>query len=209
MSNKFYSPFLIVFASLLFNACGENSQLNEALPTGEWAGYEFLAIRGTDIQRVGKKNEFGQATEEGFVLNGSKTGVWLTFHPEGRIKTIDNYINGSIEGASIELDKRGQMIHKAFYYEGELHGLETTYKFGRAQESIPYNHGVIDGTVVRYYNNGKIMEQIDFKGGLQHGYYHHYNTNEKLDMKYEYENGEKISGGMVDPNRFDSLNVTK
>ena len=199
MNNKYYIPFILLFASLLFTSCGEKSHSNEALSGEEWSDFEFVIVSGTDFQRAGKKNEFGQATEEGFVLNGNKTGIWLTFHPEGRIKTIVNYIEGSLEGASIELDKRGQMVHKAFYYEGQLHGQETTYKFGRPQESIPYNHGIIDGMVIRYYTNGKVMEQIDFRGGVQHGFYNHYNSNEKLDMRYEYQDGEKISGGMVDP----------
>ena len=100
------------------------------------------------------------------------------------------------------------MVKKVFYCDDEFDGPNVTFKFGRPQEIIPYRKGKIDGKVIRYYNNGRVMEEIQFKNGLQHGFYNHYNSDQKLDMQYEYNNGEKISGGMVDPNRFDSLNVT-
>ena len=53
------------------------------------------------------------------------------------------------------------------------------------------------GKVIKYYSNGKVREEIDYQEGLQHGKYNHYNEDQKLDMQYEYKDGEKVSGGMV------------
>jgi len=207
MNHKLYIPILFVLAIFL-TACSNEKQ-NPVMTEGDWEGFEMSTVMGSDLEHAVKKNHLDGMEEEGFLNNGIKTGTWLTYHPiDDRIKTIDNYINGHIEGLSLELDKRGQVIKKMFYKDGEFDGPHTTYKFGRPQETIPYSMGQVDGRVIRYYNNGRVMEEIEFKDGVQHGYYHHYNADEKLDMRYEYKNGEKISGGMVDPNKADSLNIT-
>ncbi len=208
MQYKYYTPILLILA-IFIASCEGGSNQAEAFDTGDWEGFEMSDVTGSDLQRAVKKNYLSQTEEEGFVLNGVKTGTWITYHPiDARIKTIENFVNGRVEGLSLELDKRGQVIQKAFYNDGEFDGANTTYKFGRPQETIPYHMGQVDGKVIRYYNNGRVMEEIEFKGGMQHGFYNHYNADQKLDMQYEYKNGEKISGGMVDPNRYDSLGVT-
>ncbi len=143
--------------------------------------------------------ENGVKRQEGFVLNGGKTGTWLTYHTDGRIKTVESYANNQLDGVQLELDQRGQVVKRAFYQAGLLHGASSTYKFGRPQEIIPYNMSIVDGTVKRYYVNGKLMEEIQFKNGKQDGYYRHYNEQEQMDLEYVYKNGEKVSGGMVDP----------
>jgi antitoxin component YwqK of YwqJK toxin-antitoxin module len=204
MQYKIYIPCLILLASIFLAACGNNNTQNQENSAGDWAGFEMSAVTGSDFQHAVKKDETDRITEEGFVLNGKKNGTWITFLPEGGIKTIENYIDGRVEGISLVLDKRSQVIKKTFYMDGQFHGPNTTYKFGRPQETIPYKHGNVDGKVIRYYNNGRVMEEIDFKDGLQHGLYLHYNTDETLDMRYEYKNGKKISGGMVKPDQDDS-----
>ena len=135
----------------------------------------------------------------------------MTYHPprnsnvrgESRIQNLETYQGGKLEGVALEFDRRGQIIKKAYYRNGELHGAYVTYKFGRPLEIIPYDNGVIDGKVVKYYQGGKVREEIEYKDGLQHGMYNHYNENQKLDMQYEYKNGEKISGGIIESNEED------
>ena len=209
MKYKFYSPILVVLG-ILIASCGGNTNQDKAFIASDWEGFEMSDVAGSDLQHATKQNYLNEIEEEGFVLNGIKTGAWVTYHlVDGRIKTIENFVNGRVEGLSLELDKRGQVIKRTFYNDGEFDGPNTTYKFGRPQEKIPYSMGQVNGKVIRYYNNGRVMEEIEFKDGVQHGYYNHYNADQKLDMQYQYENGVKISGGMVDPNRYDSLQVKK
>jgi len=200
MKYKPVATFLILAATLFIASCGNNPP-NKTSATGDWEGFEMSPVKGSENQHAIKKNDDGGTAEEGFALNGNKNGTWITYHLEGRIKSVENFIDGRVEGLSLELDKRGQIIKKVYYVDGQFHGPNTTYKFGRPQETIPYNHGNVHGMVVRYYNNGRVMEEIDFVDGVQHGYYNHYNADEKLDMRYEYSKGEKVSGGMVDPDQ--------
>lgn len=190
---------------LIFAACGEKSTTSPA-GTQDWSGYEVSDISGLAEQRVRMVDDIGLLLEEGFILKGQKSGTWITYHNERgsslggerKIKTIENYFNGQVEGITLEFDKRGQIIKKEFYSNGQFDGPNVTYKFGRPLEYVPYTAGKIDGKVVKYYTSGKVREEINYKNGLQHGTYNHYNESQKLDMQYEYENGKKVSGGMVE-----------
>ena len=181
---------------IIAQGCGE-TKAPVVEGTGDLTGYELTAISGSDLSRA-VKNENGAKAESGFVSNGLKQGTWLTYYQDGRVKTIDSYVDNKLEGVRIQLDQRSQVTTQEFYSNGNYHGEKTTYKFGRPQEIIPYSNGIIDGKVRRYYVNGKMMEEIEYKNGKQDGIYHHYNEQEQLDLKYEYKNGEKVSGGMVE-----------
>lgn len=200
VSRYFRVVFLSVF-SMCIVACGSNKNAEPSDGAGDWEGFEMTPVSGQAHTLARKINSVGDITEDGYVLDGKKNGMWLTYHPEGRIKTIENFIDGDVEGLALKFDKRGQISEKAFYANGKFNGEHTTYKFGRPLETIPYNHGEINGRVIRYYINGRMKEEIDFVNGVQHGYYNHYNADEKIDMRYEYSNGEKVSGGMVDPEK--------
>ena len=192
----FYLAGVFALASTLF-AC--NNSNTPSVGTGDFSGFELTAVEGTELSRA-VLNENGVKMEEGFVANGMKQGTWMTFFGDGRIKTLGSYVNDNLDGVHLEFDQRGQIVKRSFHADGQLHGESSTYKFGRPQEIIPYQSGTVSGTVRRFYVNGKIMEEIQFKNGKQDGYYHHYNEQEQMDLKYEYKNGEKVSGGMVDVN---------
>ena len=59
--------------------------------------------------------------------------------------------------------------------------------------------GKIDGLYREYHtSNGKLQKEIAYKDGVQHGMFRQYNDEEKLIMEYEYNEGEKVSGGVVE-----------
>lgn len=183
--------------SILIISCGEKAPSPQP-GSGDLEGYEITPIKDSEMSRA-LLMEGGVTKQDGFIVNGKKSGTWLTYHSDGRIKMVESYVNDKLDGVQLELDQRGQVIKRAFYKTGVLNGPSSTYKFGRPQETIPYTMGAVDGTVRRYYVNGKKMEEIQFKGGTQDGFYRHFNEQEQMDLEYIYKNGEKVSGGMVDP----------
>ena len=202
---------LSVFSALIFLlgtfACSDSGQA-PAVGAGDWSGFELADVTGSDLQQARKLDGQGMPDEEGYLLNGVKQGIWITYHPlrtqdrgERAIKTIENYINGRVEGISLEFDQRGQITKKAFLKDDQYHGLFVNYKFGRPQDITPYKNGKLHGKAIKYYPSGKIREEIEYQDGMQHGFYNHYNEQSELDMRYEYRNGEKVSGGMVEPDQ--------
>ena len=82
----------------------------------------------------------------------------------------------------------------------EYDGLAMTYKFSRPVTEANYNMGQLDG-ISRTYNelNGKLQTETEYKDGKQHGMHKVYNEEGQVVMEYVYENGEKVSGGIVEP----------
>ena len=48
---------------------------------------------------------------------------------------------------------------------------------------------------------GRLQKEINYKMGVQDGYFRYYNESGQINMEYLYKDGEKISGGIVDPPR--------
>ena len=56
---------------------------------------------------------------DGVVISG-KTGEILSYHKNGKLRTIENYKNGKRHGEFIRYDKNGQTISQCTYKDGTL-----------------------------------------------------------------------------------------
>lgn len=162
------------------------------------SGYDTEKISGTNAMIVSKKNNEGVLTEQGMVANGYKNGTWLTFNPDGRIRTLQSFVDGKQNGISLTFSSRGQIEKKENILNSKLHGEVTSYKFGSPIKSFTYKNGVFDGPFVEYSDRGKMQKKGSFKDGKQHGTLQFFGDEEKLTMEYEYDMGEKVSGGMIE-----------
>lgn len=167
--------------------------------TGDLTGFELSAIPGSAIQYAVRKDAAGQIVFEGYVLNNKRTGQWIEYNVEGEMVTLENYIEGLREGVSLKFSSRGQIEQKSRYSQGQLHGGWTQYKFGKTIEERNYNMGKLDG-VVRMYDdrNWTLKQEVAYKDGKQHGHFRYYDEKGNVTLEYEYKNGEKVSGGIVE-----------
>ena len=184
--------------SLLLYGCGGSGGSSTPVPA-DLAGFTMSDFSGTSVSRATRVDGGGKVVEEGDVINGTKSGTWVSYYPEdGRVKSVTTYVNGLKNGIHMELNNRGQIELQCGYKDDQLHGPWGKYKFGsRPEKLIDYNMGKIDGAYREYHSNGKIQKEIFYKNGVQHGTFKQYNDEEKLIMEYEYKNGEKVSGGIV------------
>lgn len=182
-------------------ACQSGSQgLQEAsLPSME--GYELEPIPGTELVRATKKDADGQLLETGFLQNNKMQGTWLYYEHTTKDfpKRVINYQQGVAQGLYLEMTERGQIDLQAFYENNELHGLWGIYKFGRPVKTANYKHGILDGVYREYaLTNGKLQKEIYYKDGKEDGPYRYFNEDGEIMVEYEFRNGEKVSGGVVD-----------
>lgn len=191
------SSLLIII--LLWNGCKQSAtEAPTVAGTGDFTGYDMQEIPGSAIQRAVMKSANDQISEEGYVLDNKKTGQWIKYNPDGQIATIENYVNGNLHGPYLKFANRGQIEQRMAYQEGMLHGYWYQFKFGNKIEERQYKLGKLDGTV-RMYNdkNWKLRQESEYKDGVQHGIYRYYDDDGNVTLEYEYKNGEKIRGGMV------------
>ena len=160
---------------------------------------------GSGVTRAYKKDGAGNLVEQGFLTNGVKNGVWMNYYDgdeAGKIKKLCSYSNGVLNGPCYEFNNRGQIETEYNYLENEYDGIAASYKFGRPNIKQSYANGMKDGPEYKYFESGssagKLQQETNFKEGKQHGKMVWYKEDGSITMQYEYKNGEKVSGGMVD-----------
>lgn len=185
---------IIILALNVLWACGGTS----SGPTYDLKGFQTESVGGgATFARYADQANYPLSS--GHVINGVRNGAWTTYHPESaKPKTITNYINGVKNGDEIQFNERGYITSITGYKNDVLHGLSGTYKNGRTVNETTYADGQMNGPFRIYdENNGKIQRSGNMKGGKQHGELLYYKPDGTISMRYEYNNGEKVSGGIV------------
>lgn len=162
-------------------------------------GYQLESIAGSDFLRASRYANDTTLLEEGQVLNGLRQGTWLTYYPSGRIQLLSSYRDDQLNGVVLRFDERGQITEKTYYKNDLYHGPRVTYRFGRPQQEMNYVENLLDGIKNVYQANGKLQQEIEYRMGKQDGIYRYYDDNGNVTLDYVYKDGEKVSGGIVEP----------
>ncbi|NNE26293.1 MAG: hypothetical protein HKN09_05580 [Saprospiraceae bacterium] len=156
---------------------------------------------GGGVTKAIKRNASGDVVEEGYLSGNVRNGVWLTFHEgehAGKVKSIASYSNGILSGPYYELSNRGQIDREVNYANNQYNGRYAVYKFGRIQQESHYKDNQLDGVYREFSSRGDLQKEINYKNGKQHGKMRYYNEEGQVTVEYDYKNGEKVSGGMVE-----------
>lgn len=185
---------LLLILSIAVLAACSNTNSNSGVAPAVLEGYEVIDIPNTTIKRVNQKSADGNIIEEGQILNGNKTGTWVTYYPDKPYpKTIMTYTNGMANGPYFEFNNRGQLELKAFYKSNKLDGYWGQYSFGRVAKEATYKDGELDGAYREYKaTSGKVQKEISYKEGKMHGKYYYFDEEGNVSLEYLYQDGERI-----------------
>lgn len=198
---------LLSLVIMLF-ACGTKS--NTAGTSEEPAvvssdGYQLEPVEGTDLMKAEKYDPDGKLLEKGFFLNNLPEGTWYYYeHVRSNEfpKRVANYHQGVLNGPYLELTENGTISLQAYYLNNELTGHWGTYKFGRPLKTADYQNGILNGAYKEFSpTTGKLTKEISYKDGKEDGPYRFYNDSGEVTVEYTYENGEKVSGGIIESDR--------
>ena len=183
---------LISLISSLLVAC--QPQAPTPLAT-DLEGFEIIDIPGNSIQRAVKYHVDSTIQEEGHLLNGLKTGTWITYEPGNPLpQKLITYAGGLANGPYFEFNARGQIEVSANYLNNKLDGPWAQYKFGRPTIESNYKNGELDGVYHEYANStGQILKEISYKRGKMHGRFIYYDNDGNITLDYMYKDGEKVS----------------
>ena len=187
---------------LLLSSCGGGGNSTPAIGASiDLSGFEIQDVPGTTSQKAVKRTPAGVLLEEGILEGGKRNGMWVTYHASNEIpKTIVNYVNDVSSGVYYSFNERGQLEEMRGYLNNELDGKWGKYKFGRTTEEAMYKNGKYHGVYKSYFSNSDLVQkEFNYKNGELHGSYKFYNEDGKVTLEYEYDNGEKLSGGIVEP----------
>lgn len=198
---------ILPFVLLLFcfgcenNSSGSGTEPATAIST---AGYQLEPLEGSDLVLATKYSEEGELLEKGFFKDNLPEGTWFyyDYRTKANPKRVVSYIQGVANGPYMEMSELGQIELHAYYKNNKLDGPWAVYKFGRAVKKAEYKNGLLDGVYQEFTNStGKLMKEIHYVEGVENGPYRFFNDHGDLTMEYQYENGEKVSGGIIDTDR--------
>ncbi|MEO0734341.1 MAG: hypothetical protein AAFZ52_16005 [Bacteroidota bacterium] len=192
-----YLLFFVLSICLL--TCQDAATVATEKATLDEKEFELTALPGSDTQRAERKDQLGNVAEAGFVRNGLKQGTWTTYTDGAVPATIISYIDGMLSGPYIKMDAQGRYELLANYQANVLHGPWIKYRIGRPEQTATYVDGKLEGALATFdYRNNKIKQEVLYKNGVQHGPMRFFNEEGKVTLEYMYQNGEKVSGGIVE-----------
>jgi len=114
------------------------------------SGYTTTDLAGSGV-KAQKFTQDGTLSEEGYLAGGKMNGVWLTYHPDGKMKSLTTYVDNLKTGPHLEFNTRGQIELKANFNGGEFHGPYGKYKSGRALTESTYVNGKLHGDYKEFF----------------------------------------------------------
>ena len=134
-------------------------------------GIEMIGSQDSNEKKTGRWMHFysnGRIKSAGNYLNGKKTGEWTVFYEVGGFEYIENYTDG---------EKNGD--YKIYYKNHQLEGIGS-YLNDKKTGNWKYYHRI----------NGRTESKGNFLDAKKTGEWRYYNTNEKLDAIANYSQGE-------------------
>lgn len=191
--------FLLMVTLLGLSACGQDNKTTASEATTSVAapkldGYELMPIPGLNAQQAIKRNAAGKVLEIGNVEGGQRQGSWTTYSPTGYAPIkVENYLNGQLHGAYLEMDNVGRLIKSANYQLNQLHGPYAELRASIPQVTANYTEGKLDGTYrLHTLQNGKVNRTMEYKNGELEGPMRWYNDAGELMQEKFYRQGELI-----------------
>ncbi|NGX39176.1 MAG: hypothetical protein KR126chlam1_00498 [Chlamydiae bacterium] len=145
-------------------------------------------------------------------VNGRANGRYLEWHENGTLKIEAHVIEGLadlginaqkswlFDKESLVWDERGHLEAEFLYELGSLNN-QAKYYFpsGKIKKTIPYFHGVIEGTLFTYDEEGEVLEEIFYKQGVKEGAATGYWVSRSPKYQEQYREGLLINASYFDP----------
>lgn len=138
------------------------------------------------------KEKLDMYTYYGSYRNDKREGIWIGYHPNGIISTIDEYKDGKKNGCSIGIDVAGFYFRRDSYTNDTLDGVSIAYtntNGPKVHSEIGYKMGKLNGLKKVFYPEGLLQEEGYFINNLRTGKSKWYTADGNLSMEYNYKNG--------------------
>jgi len=100
--------------------------------------------------------------DRNYYLEGKPHGKWVTFHPSGAMKSIENWKNGRLNGKFVLYREDGSKV------------METTY-----------TNGEDNGRYLLYHPNGRIQIRGQLKMGKAYGVWEYFDKDGNIERRGE------------------------
>ena len=158
------------------NVVGEGVITDDGVKDGSWKEYydggKLRAVGAYDKgKQVGEWIYYypdGKVEQRGkFSKNGKFEGNWKWYYPDGSLKRDEAYLNGVLDGPTVEYDESGNVIRQGEYIEGLEDG-QWISEVGEYREEGVYKAGLRNGIWKFYYisKTPGATKQLFFEGNF-------------------------------------------
>lgn len=185
--------FLLVLICVIckVSLAQSNDTINFTDENGLKQGYWVLT---NDIKKLPNYKDNAKV-EEGSFVDNRKSGIWITYYPNGNKKSEITFINNSPRGHAIMYFEDGKKQEEGMWENNRWTGDYKMYHpNGQLFYEFKYNKtGKREGDQTYYYDNGKVMMKGNMSNGKESGVWEEYYENGDLKAK------KAFNGGVLDP----------
>ncbi len=126
---------------------------------GHWIFFNSL------LHKPGYTND--QKVEEGKFVDSKKTGIWLVFFPNNKIKSKIPYVNNRQDGYAVAYYENGNIKEEGLWKNNRWVGdYKFYYETGKVQQEFKFNaSGKRDGPQKYYDENGQTVIDGNWEAG--------------------------------------------
>ncbi len=164
--------------------------------------WQYYTEKGNIIRKADNigKDEFkrttyysnGQPESTDHYKDGKFINDYISYYPNGVIKSSIPVVNGVIDGKVKFYHDNGQLSCIRQFEKGKIKdGEEINYHSNGVVESkVKYKNEKMEGEVIEYYADGKIKRKTKYKDGKANGNSKEYHRNGTLKGDYNYSDGQ-------------------
>lgn len=148
--------------------------------------------------------------------HGQRHGTTTLFHPNGQVYQQSSFVDGVMEGISLEKNQDGKLVREDYYTAGRKQAVETQHYSNKAVKSVvrfltatqkiaqpdnwltttmaSYSAGgdkEMHGEFVTYHENGQIATKGTYKNGQLHGTYESWYRTGEMAASGAYDQGQQ------------------
>lgn len=138
-----------------------------------------------------KKDADGKLLYQATFKNDQPVGEMKRFHPNGKLKAVLTFVEGSELSDARLYDEGGNLIAQGKYI-GQKKTREWSYfLYSKVITTETYLNGQKDGIGKKYYQTGELLEESNWKEGKLNGLYRTYFQEGKIYLECNYLEGQR------------------
>jgi antitoxin component YwqK of YwqJK toxin-antitoxin module len=159
-------------------------------PSGEpWLNKEYVLKESSYKESGSIQSRFTVDTTGG---NTRKHGKYLSWYPDGKIKTLGKYLRGEPHGFFHEWYQNGKRYSSGKYYYGKKEGIWSYWNAdGQLAQKVPYQKHRKTGVLTTYYPTGRVESKQQVWQSKLHGLQKHWYQDGKTRAEIRWFKGQK------------------
>lgn len=138
-----------------------------------------------------KKDAQGRLLYQATFKDDQPVGEMKRFHPNGKIKALMSFTEGSQVSEATLFDETGHKIAEGKYLDQKKTGEWHYFANDKMVSSENFENGEKNGLAKRWFSTGELLEEAMWNNGKLNGIYRSYFQNGKVYLECKYNMGHK------------------